>query len=295
MAEKVGVYNRLWVSPGAADSGTFAELEFMEGSQIGLTEQFVNARGMNGTRVELAARTRQGNRQTQGQLVCAPTPAELDLLLEWATGGTKSGSNIDVSEGADVPARWLTTYRDGTYELYDGVKVGAWSIQASEGAPLQMSLGLQGKDESSDSAPTTPTVIDTAAGPYVMTDCVLSVGGTEYPFNQFSLQCDNRLQVRFNNSQTPTAIHSTGFGATVQLSLPLGDASAVYGSSADGVAVVATFTNGARSLTITLAAVQAPRQPKPFGTRQALDLSWAGEVRKTGSSPIIRFANDSTG
>ena len=36
---------------------------------------------------------------------------------------TKSGNNIDVAETANVVARWLTTYRDGTYELYDGVKV----------------------------------------------------------------------------------------------------------------------------------------------------------------------------
>lgn len=295
MAEKVGVYNRLWLSPGAADSGTYAELEFLEGSQIGLQEQFLNARGMNGTRVELAARTRRGNRQVTGQLVTAPSPAELDLLLPWATGGTKSGNNIDVSEEADVPARWLVTERDTTYELYSGVKVSQFSLQASEGSILQMSLGLQGIDEESDTAPTTPTAIDVTAGPYVMTDCVLTVGGTAYPFRDFSLQCDNRLQTTFNNSQTPSSIHSTGFGATVQLGLPLGDASALYGSALAGVAVVATFTNGDRSLTITCAAVQAPKQPKVFGTRAALDLSWAGEVRKTGSSPFIRFANDSTG
>ena len=65
MAEKVGVYNNLWISPGAADSGTYAELEFLEGTQLGLAEQFVNARGMNGSRVELAARTRRGTRQVQ--------------------------------------------------------------------------------------------------------------------------------------------------------------------------------------------------------------------------------------
>jgi hypothetical protein len=295
MAEKVGVYNRLFISPGAADSGTFVEIEFLEGSQIGLQQQFINAAGMNGSRVELAARTREGTRQTTGQLVTAPTPAELDILLPWATGGTKSGNNIDIAETAGVPARWLTTYRDGTYELYDGVKVGSFTLSASEGSPLQMTLSLQGVDETSDTAPTTPTAIDTTAGPYVMTDCVLSVGGTEYQMRQFGLQFDNRLEVKFNGSQTPTSIHSTGLSATVGLSLPLGETAAIYGTGIAGVAVVATFTNGARSLTITCANVQAPKSPKPFGQRGALDLPWQGVIRKTGSSPLVRFANDSTG
>jgi len=294
MAEKVGVYNRLFVSPGAADSGTYVEFEFLEGSQIGLQEQFINAAGMNGTRVMLAARTRQGNRQVQGNLVCAPTPAELDILLPWATGGTKTGNIIDVSESADVPARWLTTFRDGTYELYDGVKTGSFSLQANEGSPLQLSMTLQGIDESDDAAPTTPTAIDVSGGPYVMTDCALTVAATTYQFRGFSLECDNQLETRFNNSRTPTSIHSTGFQARVSLTLPLGEAGALYGSAVGGVAVVATFTNGTRSLAISLAAVQAPWTSKPFGTRGALDLSWDGDVRKTGSSPIIRFTNDST-
>lgn len=295
MAEKVGVYNNLWLSPGAADSGTYVELEFLEGTQLGLTEQFVNARGMNGTRVELAARTRRGTRQVQGQLVTAPSPEELDLLLEWATGGTKSGNNIDVAETAGVPARWLRADRDGTVELYSGVRVGSFSLSASEGSPLQMSLQLQGVDEADSTSPTSPTALDVDAGPYMFQECVLSVGGTEYAARQFALQVDNRLEVRFNNSATPTSIHSTGCGAQVQLTLPLGDAAALYGSAVGGVAVVATFTNGARSLTITCAAVQTPKTPKPLGTRGALDLNWAGEIRKTGSSPFIRFANDSTG
>ena len=246
-------------------------------------------------RVELAARTRRGTRQVQGQLVTAPSPEELDLLLEWATGGTKTAGNIDVAESAGVPARWLRADRDGTVEIYSGVKVGSFTLSASEGSPLQMSLQLQGIDEASSTSPTSPTAIDVDAGPYMFQECVLSVDSTQYAFRQFSLQVDNRLEVKVNNSPTPTAIHSTGCAAQVQLALPLGDASALYGSAVGGVAVVATFTNGNYSLAITMAAVQAPKTEKPFGTRGALDLTWNGEVRKTGSSPFIRFANDSTG
>jgi len=294
MAEKVGVFSKLYLSPEPADSGTYVALEFLNGSGIGLQEQFVNANGLNGTRVGLAARTRRGNRQARGQLVTAPTPAELDLFLPWATGGTKSGNNIDVAETADVPARWLRTDRDGAVHLYDGVKVESFTLSASEGSPLQMTMQLAGVDEADSTTPTSPTALDVSAGPYMLTDCVASIGGTTYQFRSFQLQCDNKLETRFNNSVTPTSIKSTGCTASVSLGLPYGDAAAVYGSALAGVAVVATFTNGNYSLAITCSAVQAPRTPLPFGSAGMLTLDWSGEVRKTGSSPFIRFANDST-
>lgn len=293
MAEKMGVFSKLYLSPGEADSGTYAQIEFLEGSSLGLTEQFLDSNGMTGSRFRLAERTRRGTRQTQGQLTLAPTPAELDLLLPWCTGGTKSGDIIDPAES--VPSRCLRADRDGTVELYDGLVVSNFSLSASEGSILQMAISLAGKDEASSTTPTSPTAIDTTAGPYVFHDCALTVGGTTYPFRQFGLSCDNMLETRFNNSVTPTSIRSTGFAPQVQLGLPLGDASALYGSALGGVAVVATFTNGARSLTITIAAAQAPRTPKPFGTRQMLTLDWGATVRKSGSNPIVRFTNDSTG
>lgn len=293
MAEKIGTFSRLYLSPGEADSGTYVQLEFLEGSSLGLTEQFLDSDGMTGSRFRLAERTRRGTRQAQGQLTLAPTPAELDLLLPWCTGGTKSGDVIDPAE--TVPARCLRADRDGVVELYDGLKVASFGFSASEGSILQMTLQLAGRDEVSSTTPSSPTAIDTAAGPYVMHDCVLTVGGTAYPFRQFSFQADNGLETRFNNSVLPTSIHSNAFRPQIQLGLPLGDASALYGSALAGVNVVATFTNGNRSLTITCAGAQAPRQPKEFGTRRALTLNWGATVRRSGSNPIVRFTNDSTG
>jgi len=81
------------------------------------------------------------------------------------------------------------------------------------------------------------------------------------------------------------------------MGLPYGDASALYGSAVGGVAVVATFTNGARSLVLSTPKVQVPRTPLPFGARGALNLDWTGTAGGNGTTAgsELAVANDSTG
>lgn len=290
MAEKVGVFNRLFLSSGAADSG-YTQVEFMEGSGLGLGEQFLPSTGLVGTRSHAAERTRRGLRQVNGQLAFQPTPAEFDLLLPWALGGTKSGNNIPLAE--TVPFRWLRTDRDGTFHIYNNVKVSQITFSASEGSILGCQMQVAGFDEATSTVPTF-TALDNTGGPYVMHDCVLSVGGTEYPFRNWQLTLNNVLEVRHNNSVTPTAIHATDRDVTVAVGLPYGDASALYGSAIAGVAMVATFTQGSKSIVFTCPAIQAPRQPLELGTRAGLTLSWAGAARKSGSTAELTVDNDST-
>lgn len=294
MAEKVGVFNKLFISAGASDA-SYSELEFLEGSTIGLNEQFVDSNGMTGSRTRTAARTRQGIRQTGGTLNFQPTPLELDKLLPWALGGAKSGNDIPLAE--TVPARWLIAYRDGVYHMYDGVKVESITFDCSEGSLLTVSLSVVGVDEEEVSAPTTPAAFDTTTSPYTNFDCAATVGGTAYQFRSYRLTLSNQLEVRHNNRQTPTSIHATGRQVNVGMALPYGDAGALYGSAVGGVAVVATFTNGARSLVLSTPKVQAARTPLQFGGRQAINLDWQGVARGNGATAGSELAvsNDSTG
>lgn len=293
MAEKVGVFNRLWISAGASDA-SYREFEFLDGTSLGLQEGLVGGNGMNGSRTPHSERVRRGVRQTGGQLVFQPSPVEIDHLLQWALGGTKSGSSIPLAE--TVPARWVKLYRDGEYRMYDGVKVDNLNLQCSEGGLLTLSLGVTGIDEVTSVAPTTPTAMDTTGGPYGIFDCVASIAATSYAFRSFQMTLNNALEVRHNNSLTPSSIHATGRQISVGLSLPYGDASAVYGSSEAGVAVVATFTNGTVSLALTFPKVATPRTPIPFGARNAISMDWTGIAR--GASAVagseMACANDST-
>jgi hypothetical protein len=293
MAESVGSFNRLFISAGESDA-TYTEIEFLEGSGIGLSEQFPDSDGIVGSRSRPSERTRRGIRQATGSLNLTPTPDELDIILVWAAGGAKSGNEIDLAE--NLPARWLKTYRDNVgWHVYNGVKVGSMTLSCSEGSMLGLTIQLVGVDEAESVAPTSPAAIDLDAGPYMIHDCALSVGGDEYQFRNFQLTIDNMVETRHNNSVTPTSVRAINRRVSLALGMPHGEAHALYDSPVTGAEVSADFINGNRSLTIVLPAVQAPRQPMPFGARSQATLSWGGIARKAGSTPEVTFFNDVTG
>jgi hypothetical protein len=291
MAEKVGVFDRLFISAGASDA-TYTEFEFMEGSNIGLQEAFLDSGGLVGSRSRPKERVRRGARQVQGNLSFQPSPDELDILLVWAFGTAKSGNTIAIAE--TVPGRWLKTYRDGIYHLYDGCKVDSLTLSSSENSALSAQLSVIGVDEVESVAPTSPAAIDLDAGPYVHSDCAMTLAATAYSFRQLQISINNFLEVRHNNSLTPTSIHATNRAVGVQAGFPYGEAGALYGSDIAGIAVVATYTNGGRSLTLTMPAVQTPRTPLPYGQRGAATLTWSGTARKSGSTAEITATNDVT-
>lgn len=290
MAESVQVFDKLWIS---ADDTTYTALEFLEGSSLGAQESFLDTNGIRGTRQHAAGRVRRTQRSTGGTLQFAPVASELDILLPWLLGANESTDVFALAE--TVPARYIKTSRDGTKHLYDGLKVNTGTFSAAEGGPLGLTLNVVGVDEATDGDATEADAIDDDAGPYVMSDCALTVGGTEYQFRQMSVEVNNFLQVKYNNSVTPSSITATDLEVRVSLALPYGDASALYGSALSGVAVVATFTNGNRSIALNLAGVAAPKQPLPIGARGPRDLAWSGIARRTGSTAPISVTNDSTG
>lgn len=296
MAEKVGVFNRLFLSTADTDD-VYAEVEFLEGSAVGVQEVFTDPNGLRGSRQHRAERVRRTQRQVTGRLQFAPSPTELDLLLPWLAGGDKSTNTIPFAE--TLKKKYLIATRDGTHDKYTDVKVNQATFSCAEGSPLQVALDVIGVDETLGvSLPAdgdlTTLAESTELPCYVMSDCALTVGGTTYQFRQLQVTVANQLETRFNNSLTPTSIHATDLQVQVQLSLPLGDASALYGSAVTGVQVVATFTNGGTSFAITMNGVSAPKQTKDYGTRQALNLPWVGTARKNGTGDAIAFTNDST-
>lgn len=132
MSDKVGVFNRLQYA-ATGTTGT-AEFEFLEGSQLGLSEQFIDTNGLRGTASHVADRVRQGTRRADATLLFAPTPAELNTLLYLALGGTKTGTTIPLAETLPT-AEWFAS-RVGTVYHYTGCVVETLTITASEGGPL---------------------------------------------------------------------------------------------------------------------------------------------------------------
>ena len=289
MADKVGVFNRLGWASGA--STATVEFEFLEGSSLGLSENFIDVNALRGTRSHPSERVKRGTRRVDGNLSFAPTPLELDTLLPLILGGTKTTNTIPLAE--TVPEHDWLAVRDGTIWHYNGAKVDSATFSCSEGGPLQVSLSIIGKDEVAEGSMGSLTT-DLTGGPYTLMECVATVGGTAYEFSAFELTISNALEAKFRNSATLTQIKATDRIVTVSLPVSQGDASALYGSALAGVAVVVTFTSGTRSLVFTMNKVQAPKSPLPFGQRGILDFPWQGVARKDGTTLELVTTNDST-
>lgn len=291
MADKVGTFNRL----GWDDDTTTAtvEFEFLPGSTLGFNETFLDTEGIRGSRSHVIDRIRRTQGRVEGRLMFAPTPAELVTLLPMGYGGTPSGTSYPLAEAISL-SNWIAV-RDGTSYAYAGVGVDTMTISASVGGPMTVALDVIGKTETANSGTIGSNTIDASTGgPFVLSDLAVTVAATSYEVDAITITVQNRLEVKYRNSVTPTQILATDRVVTVDLDLSQGDAAALYGSSIAGVAVVATFTNGACSVAFTMSKVAAPKQPLPFGERGVLNLPWRGVAKKTGSTDELTTVLDST-
>jgi len=289
VADKVGVFDRL----GWDDDATTAtkEFEFLEGSSIGLTQQFIDTNALRGTRSHGSERVREGTRRVDGTLLFAPNPIELVTLLPLCLGGSPSGTSYPLAEA--LPSSYFFGVRDGTVYQYNGVVVETATFSAQEGGPMTLSMSVVGKDEAA-SGSMGSAAIDVTTQPFTLMDAVVSVGGSSREVSGFELTIQNVLEVKYRNSLTPTQIVATDRIVTLSLPISLGTDSALYGSAVGGVAATITLTNGTVSLAFSLAKVQAPKEPLPFGQRGILDFPWRGVSRKSGSTLELVTTLDST-
>lgn len=259
--------------------------------QLALQETLTDTGGFRGTRQHAQARVRSTQKMSSGPVVCSPIPAELDLILPWLSGGTKSVNTIALGE--TLTSRYVTIDRHTKVYTYAGVYVNKATFSCAVGQPLQVTLDLLGGDETVGNAGSFPALTKLYGAPYIMSDCVVSVGGTGYSFEQFEFTLDNKLEQKFFNSVTPTRTQPTDLEIAFALQFPLGDAVAVYGAT--NTAVIATFTNGNYSFVITASHVDSPKLSPTVGQgRGEILLPWTGIGRRDASDASVVFTNDST-
>jgi hypothetical protein len=290
VADKVGAFNRLGYSAAGAGTAT-VEFEFAEGSTLGLSEQFVDTNQIRGTLSHGSERVRRGVRRVDGSLVMAPTAVELATLLPMILGAAASGTSYALAD--TYTAVDLYGVRDSTVYTYDDVAVETATFYATEGGPMQVTLSVVGKDEAA-SGSMGAVAVDTTTQPFVLADAVVTVNGSAREVSSFELTVQNVLEVKYRNSLTPTQIKKIDRIVTLSLPISLGTDSNLYGSALAGVAATVVLTNGTVSLTFSLAAVQAPKEPLPFGQRGILDFPWRGVARKSGSTLELVTTLDST-
>lgn len=273
-----------------------AMFDFLNES-IALDQAVVDGTGLRGQIDYDISRCRDGIEDVGGDLEMTPSAAELALLLPWILNGTPSGSSPITYPLADACAtRYITIDRsngtDGKVFTYAGAGVGRATFRASQGQMLRLSLDIVAQTETVANAGTFPGLTIGTDNAWIFEELVLSIGGTNYPCNDFSLLINKYIdRNRRFNSLTLPAIISMNRRIFFQTSLPYGLATAVYGSAgAAGAAVVATFTNAANSkvLTMTMAKVAFPRKSPTVPGRSEVMLPVIGEAKRNGATmPLV--------
>lgn len=268
-------------------------LEFLSES-LALDEELVDSNGIRGTRSHISEVVRQGIRRVGGNITLCPHPTELAALLPYILGANASGTTFALAE--TLQSFYASVDRVLKVFTYSGCVVSKAVFSGSAGQPLNLSLEIVGIDESVGNAGSFPSLtLDTTTTMYMFHDLVLIVGGTTYQCFDFELTIDNMVDAeRFLNSQTRVSIPAQDRVVTLNTNLPYGDASAAYALSVGGVAVTATFTNGATSLLFTLPKVQFPRKSPTVPGKSEIKLPLMGVARKSGSTKELEITLDST-
>lgn len=263
--------------------------------QTNMNEQIFATDGLRGTRSKLSERVRQNTRAPSYTVTMHPNSVELDYLLPLILGGAEVADAFPLAETLSSFTTWIdistTRYR------YLGCMVSSARFYSTQGGPLALDLTVEAMDADNSGTAFASLSISVAAGPYLHADCAATVSASAYEFADVALTVDNMLKVdRFFTGQTRVSLIPTDRTITWELSGPSGDNFAnLYGLTASGVACVATYTNGNRSLAFTSNKVSFPRLPPQVNVLDEVMLPLTGTARKDGATLELTTVNDSTG
>ncbi len=272
---------------GSANPPTHA-MEYLGAWNLGKHSSILSTDGIRGTRGHPVERTRAGTYTCSGSINMNPGPADFTLLLPFFY----PVSGILPTE--TLPTWYIGINRIAAQYLYD-VVADKMTLKASQGQLVEMTLDVEGKSETAGAIANMATLQASLAVPYMFHDAVLTIGGTAYQFREFTLVIDNHLKKdRFMNSISRTDLPTLDRTVSISLRLPFtSDTLSLYDPGSTSVSVVLTLTNGASSLTMTMASVQFPTEPQDTPGREEILLPYNGIARQSGATPVaeIVFVN----
>lgn len=286
----MGTLSRFGV--GAASPATLL-LDLLSGD-VGLQESHTNGTGVRGTRSRHKSRTRKSLRRASGSITIEPNVQELLFWLPYILGGTPSGTTFPLGETLSS----FICQKDMIEKVftYTGCKIASATFRSSQGSPLQLTLNIEGVDETIGNAGTFPAIELTEAAPFVHHDgafVINSISGRT--FFDYELTIDNMLDgERFGNSATRTALNPTDRMITVGLTPPYGGNHDMYNLLETGVPIVATFTNGTVSVAFSTPFVQIPRNTPLIAGKAENRLLLRGEARSDDANEELVVTLDST-
>lgn len=255
-----------------------------------LNQESINGNGVRGTRSHTVERVRAGLQRIGGPVRMQPSAADYHALLPWALGAnaaTISGTNKRYDLAETLPSRYVTIDRHAKVFTYATVGVQTFTLRAGQGQMAEVELGLLASTETVANAGTFPAIYpDVTTNAFVLSDLVLTVGGTTVTPQSFELTVNNDLDPdRFFNSNTLTALVSRDREVMFKTRLPYGDATALYNTGAGtGVAVAATFTQGSWVMTISMQKVVFPPRSPAVAGREEVMLDLEGRAYRHGTA-----------
>ena len=252
--------------------------------------------GIRGTRSHYAARTRTGTSKVSGQLVCMPSPVELDYLLYRVMGTAKNGNVFALAE--TLPEFYYSVDRVAKVPVYAGCKAVKMTFAGSAGNLITVTMDVEGKTESVGASGSFPTLTMDYGPPYHFADSTSGVviNGTTYLISDFELTIDNTFNGdRFTNSLTRTDLPVFDRTVGLKLTLPYtADEVGLHGAGYDGLSASITFTNNTRSCAFTFAALQFPEDSPTIASKDEISMVLNCIARRTASTAELSVSNDST-
>lgn len=278
---------------GSSISSSSPRFDF-QACTITLLETFPDTNGLRGSLSHDVSRFPTGIRRVSGQLRMEPNAAEMGLILPWIMGTAATGSGPATYALSDVVLpRNLQLDKVAKVFTYNSVGVDHCSFSATQGEPLSVSMDLVGTDETVGASFTSTAAIDTATTPWMFQQCALTVNGTTVNARSLEISISNMIDTgRFFNSPTLVSLVKRDRSITFRTELPYGDYFALYnvGTGPAGIACIATFTNGASVLTMTMANVVIPRTAPTVAGRTEIMLPLTGVCASAGSTKELTIS-----
>lgn len=254
----------------------------------------INTQGMYGTRQQHKERSRVSRNDIAGTLSTVLSPAVFVYLWPKILGAVASGTTFALAE--TLPSFAIQIDRITKVFNYAGCYVKRAVIKGTAGGFITVDLEILGTSEAivaSGGGQSLTTPIDP---PYVMSDCVLTIGGTAYDMMDFELSIDNKLEARFTNSLAATRIAPNDLlEVTLSLTTPFSSTEyALYDSGITSVAATLVMTNGNYSTTFTLPALQAPTESPTANSKGEFPLKLVYQARMTSTTSCVEVTHDST-
>lgn len=235
---------------------------------IGKRATHITKDGARGTRDMRDGTVVAGPYTVGGPLVLQPSDDELDALLPYINGGTRSGAGTGGSPylyplGDSLTEFYVAQEKIAKVPVWSGCKVNRATFRSSAGSPvLTLDIDIQGKDETLGNSGTFPAISAslTTDQPFLHQQLVCTLNSTVRLVDDVVLTIDNMLGLdRFLNSQIRTDLPEHGRIITLDMANPFNATDvALYDIAVTGISGSLVYTNGSRVLTFSFVNLKAP-------------------------------------